>query len=192
MDSLMDDHIDLPVDDVRRLLRAVFREADRKDDLQWAEERGLANELFRALLSLAQAADSDASIEEVSPTGSREVGVAHLAIGRRYHVKLKRVAWQLATGTLPLIVGVVIGAVSPGDVTGSIGAAITALVSNLERLEPNEWLVYLAVRQGAATRSDVVRTLAKRLKKPAVDRLLTALLSKGVLNEEAGRLATVL
>jgi hypothetical protein len=188
----MDDRIDLPVDDVRRLLRDVFRETDRKDDLQWAEERGLANDLFRALLALAQAADGDASIEEISPTGSREVGVAHLAIGRRYHVKLKRAAWQLAAGTLPLIVGVVIGAVSPGDVTSSIGAAIAATVANLERLEPNEWEVYLAVRQGAATRSDVITALAKRLKKPVVDRLITALVTKGVINEDSGRLATVL
>jgi hypothetical protein len=189
---MLGDMIEVDVPQVRPFLREVLADTDARDALEWLDDRGLSPDAFDSLLALASAADPQLVIE-VSEASADNMK-AGLTIGKRFHLKLRRTAWQLVLGVFPTLIATVAASASPADLTATVAATITAIVSNLERLVPDEWLVYLVVRQGADTRADVVREMMKRegkTTKTDVERRIQSLVIKGVLAEDGRNLQVV-
>lgn len=184
---LSNDTVEIEIAQVRPFMRELFVSAGAEETLRWADDRGLLQDVFAAAVRLARAADPDVDVEVTDPEIS---GLdAELLMGRRVHLKLGKAQWQLVLLAIPLLVSAVTHAVSATELTGTITAMLGAIVATLERIDPHDWPVFLAVKRGAATRADVVLKL--RTTKTAVDRSVTHLLTQGVLAEREGRLQVV-
>ena len=174
-------------------LKELFEEAGEPDLFQRTDERRLIPDLFDGVQALTTAAGGELQAAGNKSSRSGASGL-NVLLGKRIHLKLKTAAWEMLVVTVPLMIKVMMVSIDPGDFAA--GAAwIQSIVGNLQRLEPNDWRFYLAVRKvraagsGPAALEDVAEELVGRFPKETrmsdkeIEARLERLVSKGVLEQ---------
>lgn len=198
-----EDIVDIDFADAPSLLEQLFRESKSDALLVWAEDRNMTEILVEGFGRLA--APLGGSIFERTATADEAVRMSSLKVlvGRRYHLKLRKTAWQMLASTIPLLVAVVAATVTPTVLAGALTGLISTLVGNLEKLSPEEWNVYLLlVRAAAENKGPVPRDLIRQQASPSaaasnteptVDSILDSMAAKGIVRKDAsGRFSPVM
>jgi hypothetical protein len=184
-----EDVVTVEIREIRPFLRQVF--AGNAQQAEWIDDRGLNAEVFRALLELARTADPDA---EVAEDGHALQGnELRVVVGKRFHIKIRSAAWQLALGILPAIVSGVMLTSTPADAATVLGAAITVAAANTKRLDRDEMRLYgLIAESGGMSRSDVIIAAKKQgIASATARRLIERMIAAGVIEESGGVLKIV-
>jgi hypothetical protein len=198
------DWIELDIEDKRRFLADAFDVAGAEDLFRWADDRNLTSSLFEAMSRMTVKLDGELTLPAGSEAEAERLESMGVLIGKRRHLKLKQASWQVMLGTLPLLVSLVAASVGPGDVVSALTGLIQGISGNLERLEPEEWQIYLASRKVAATkkrpgrREEILEELQSRgkesgsLDSAVIAKKIDQMVRRGVLAEtKEGGLKTV-
>lgn len=183
---MADDVITVEVREIRPFLRQVL--AANVQQAEWIDDRGLNAEVFRALLDLARIVDPD--VEVTGDGHALEATELRVVIGKRFHVRIRSAAWQVALAILPAIVSAVMLTATPADAATVLGAAISVAAANTKRLSRDELPLYrLIAESGGISRSDVIIAAKKQgIAAGKASRMIERMIAAGIVAEPDGRL----
>jgi hypothetical protein len=137
------------IKDARRLVKDVFYETQRKDLFTWTDERGLVDEVFIAINELASAMDGEFEFDDVQTTSDESLPRLKALVGKRYHINIKRTSWKALIASIPLALNIFRATVDPTAYIAA-GASLLGTIEmfrdNLQRLKPEQIVIYLAVK----------------------------------------------
>ena len=144
------ENLQIEVEDSRLFVLVALKEAQQEDLFTELDDEDLTNTLFLALNELVQVVGGEIEI----PKGALPVeqpSNLNALIGRRYHINIKKTAWKSLIACVPITVSLIRGVVASDPsafvIAGaSFLSAIEVVRDNLQKLEPEEVVVYLAVK----------------------------------------------
>ena len=186
----------IEIRDSRSFVRTILQEAGREDLFTWVDDRGLTGSILQAVNELAVIAGGDVKGWPGKSAPSDQYAKLPVLIGRRYHLNLKETIWQSLIVAVPIIVILYqSGGLPDWPLSRPLMSIFEAIRQNLQKLEAEELVVYLAVKalnqknNVPATAGDITAFLAtaaktgKKWKVDEVQRMLERMANKKVLKE---------
>jgi hypothetical protein len=133
----------------RRLVRQLLEETQQGDLFNWAEKYGLVNEFFVAINELALVMEGEVAPSDAPKSSDPNAPLLKALVGKRYHINMKKAAWKAFIASIPLALNIFRATVDPTAYIaagGSFLATIEVFRDNLQRLTPDEVVLYLAVK----------------------------------------------
>lgn len=137
------------VKDARRLARDILREAQRDDLFTWADERDVIGVVVEAINELALSMHGTIELAGKSQASAQTAGQLNALIGKRYHINLKKTAWKALIASVPIALSIFRATTDHTAYVamgGSFLSAIEMVRDNLQKLTPDQVVVYLAVK----------------------------------------------
>jgi hypothetical protein len=189
--------LDLQVKDIRLFMLEIFRESKSEDLFQWADERNLTPELFEATCRLTAKLGGEVTLparpnnEKAENDKMKRLGIL---IGKSRHLKLTKATWHLIVGAIPLLVGAIAASISPTDLASAGSSLVLSISENLEKINPEEWKVYLAtkkiskLRKRPARRDEIIAEISsiEGGHSEKTSKIIDDLASKGIIKEKEG------
>jgi len=160
----------IEVKDSSHFVLDALEEAGREDLFAEILDEDLTDQVFVALNELVQAMGGQIEVPDEPAPVDYSTNLNAL-FRRRYFINIKKTAWKLLIASIPITVGLIRGVATldPLALTqagGSVLAALEVVRDSLKKLQPDEVILYLAVK--AVTKATKIPAKA-----PAVAEYLT-------------------
>ena len=144
--------IEIKTDSPQRVVAELFQHANRQDLFDRLDGQELTTVVFSGVVSLALKNGGTISGGADRLLPADKIGDLNALIGKRFHLKVTALIWQILADSVQLIVVIAVGGIDPGQISVLGSKVLSSLFANLERLDGRE----PSLREAQETRLVVV------------------------------------